>query len=417
MILFYISLSFLKKCYLAQHKKQNFSELKSITNTLQIKDIKKINNSLLRICTNNLTLLQEYFDRVEEDYSYQLAHFQESLNDSLEESDELIYEPEEKLDEEIVNDSYLPDHLFKISKYTNTVFNNYFFNFPIFNLVTRFFMKNEFDFTGKGIKIYILDKTNTQVKELKGRLVNLFRKKDYFSNSISAILAAGSVNGFAKESTVYILNSVKRNNRISLSKLIQSLQRVPLESKTILLLSAYGVKSEILNEILEEMYKKGVFIITPAGNNSDNACLYSPPSSMFTISVGSVNDFCNKLVYSNYGNCVSLYTLGEVNNFSGTSVSASIFTGLVAMYMDQFNFLNNNQLREQILRSNKFINSLMIMEYPNKLQVNEVYMVKLIYLFLVICVILFILFIIFRKKSELIVQPLESDSSFLAQKY
>ncbi|KCZ79224.1 hypothetical protein H312_03388 [Anncaliia algerae PRA339] len=434
-MLLYLCIYLAKKCYIAQHNKPDYKDIHQIITSLHIKSINKLNHNLIRICTDDIALLKGYFDKIEEDHYYKLAHKEETnySDESDERSEEECNTKENNFNDKIINESitknikskenecidkkeekggFLPDHLFKISKYTNSILNNYFYNFPVINLVSKLFTSNSFSFDGKGNQIYIIDKCNPETNELQGRIHNLLECADKSSNSLSAVLSSGRINGFAKKSEVFIINSVNRNNKIRLSKLIQSLMLVPKKKNAILLINVYGIKSEILNELLDELYTKEVFIVGVAGNNSDNACLFSPASSAFTFTVGSVNEYTHRTEYSNFGNCVSIYTLGDVNNIHGTSISAAIVTGLVSMYKEEYHSFTNNQIRELILKKSVEKSNKLLMEYPTKTKINHLILVKVYYSFIIIIIVLLIIYLFFRRKSELIVEPIESDTFF-----
>ena len=88
--------------------------------------------------------------------------------------------------------------------------------------------------------------------------------------------------------------------------------------------------------------------VVAAGNNNINACLTSPSSSPYAITVGAIDDYNDSIAsFSNWGECVDLFASGayvkSVNIRSdfrplvllGTSMAAPIVTGLVANLLNE----------------------------------------------------------------------------------
>lgn len=104
-------------------------------------------------------------------------------------------------------------------------------------------------------------------------------------------------------------------------------------------------RSELLNDILHEMRVSNFTLVGAAGNLNDDACKYSPASSVDVLTVGSIDSTTDTIAkFSNYGPCVDIFadginiiTLNNDNELlklrSGTSLSAGITAGLVATFL------------------------------------------------------------------------------------
>lgn len=116
-----------------------------------------------------------------------------------------------------------------------------------------------------------------------------------------------------------------------------------------------------IDELLENMHNENILIVAAAGNSNTNCNEFTPSHLPFLIIVGSINYLDIKSSFSNYGQCVDIYTYGEIvpgisyNKTaikSGTSMSAPIITGYIADYWNYYPNLKNKELQEQFL--NKF---------------------------------------------------------------
>lgn len=255
-------------------------------------------------------------------------------------------------------------HLFLINNYLNYVFNNYFYDNVVFRTlqIERLFRylvgSYNYYYTGKGSRLYMLD---TTVDE-RNNVVNISRKSkscnDHGNTNLQLII--NKTRGFAPDTNVIVLDGVECDGTISLSGILKQLDKIPTNDKrAVLLFGVSGPYSKLLNDTIDVLSRKGLVVISPSGNNHDNACYYSPGSSKGSLTVGSLNKHSNISQFSNFGSCVRVFSLGEevseTSNISGTSFSAATVAGAVLMFLEKYPTASFGKIWE-FINSNSYLN-------------------------------------------------------------
>jgi subtilisin family serine protease len=111
-------------------------------------------------------------------------------------------------------------------------------------------------------------------------------------------------------------------------------------------LSLGGEYDEWINDAIENAVDSGVTMVVAAGNEADDACLYSPASAPSAITVGATDTWDYQTSFSNYGACVDVYAPGDAITstskdgstaiYSGTSMASPHVAGLAALYLGIF---------------------------------------------------------------------------------
>lgn len=308
-----------------------------------------------------------------------------------------------------------------MQNYTNYFFNNYFYNNIVFRFlqITRFFKymlgNYKYYYTGKNTKIYLLD---TTVNVRTPNIINMSSRKRSCNShgDINIDLLMDRTRGFARDADIEVLDGVDCQGNIRLSEILFNLEKVEKNTKpTILLFGVTGPYSKILNEVVDYIHTKGIFIIAPAGNNHDNACYYSPSSAKSVLSVGSVNSHTKISSFSNFGSCVRLYSLGEdiyeSNRTRGTSHAAATVASAVSMFLEKYNNASNFDIWK-FLENNSYWNDYYMifkipylsLEYKERSVSNEETKGELLFLYFIIVLsvllVLFIIFYLIKKRRQ-----------------
>lgn len=128
--------------------------------------------------------------------------------------------------------------------------------------------------------------------------------------------------------------------------------------KVVINLSLGGPRSAILDLVVGNLIAKGVTIVAAAGNEDASACTKSPAGHSGVLAVGAVTIQKERASFSNFGECVDIMAPGAqvrvmtkdgdtVRN-SGTSLSAPLVTGVLALLIDLYPDATQEQLKEHL---------------------------------------------------------------------
>ena len=117
-------------------------------------------------------------------------------------------------------------------------------------------------------------------------------------------------------------------------------------AKSVVNLSVTSIGHQPFDDAVVACIEAGVNVVPAAGNQDDDACVYSPGRVPTALTVGGINVDDTSMSYSNYGSCVDIYAPGEwiLSTFiggeseymSGTSMAAPHICGVVARYIHTF---------------------------------------------------------------------------------
>lgn len=183
--------------------------------------------------------------------------------------------------------------------------------------------------------------TETGFAEWKRRFVEDFRR---FDSSKAPGEVAEAVGRMERD-----LSTFREESGSMLRDLERYVGLRTANPKTIVNMSIGGIKSKALNLAMEYASNIGIHFSAAAGNDSEDACEYSPGSSRAALTVGASNMFDQVAFFSNYGDCVDVYAPGfdilsawiggGYRTASGTSMAAPHVSGVMALYLDEKSYM------------------------------------------------------------------------------
>ena len=233
---------------------------------------------------------------------------------------------------------------------------------------------------GEGVDIYILDSGIFYTHEEFGNRAKYAgydpmdvylgenrQGADCFGHGTHVASNAGGIMyGAAKKATLYSVRVLDCSNRGPWSTTLDGLDYVMRTiaergRPAIVSMSLSGSFTQSVNDAVQTLYRSGVPVVVAAGNGASDACSETPASAPDVITVaGSAN---NDGLYfaTNYGRCVDIFAPGDrilgadyfcsdCSQFlSGTSFSAPIVSGAIAILLQRRPLLTPNEIIEELI--------------------------------------------------------------------
>ena len=213
-----------------------------------------------------------------------------------------------------------------------------------------------YDYSGAGTRIYVIDSgIRATHQEFGGRavgevtFVNDGNGTADCANHGTAVasLAAGASLGVAKGSLVRAVRVLDCANTAPWSVIIAGIDYVAANhvKPAVANFSIGGSTSFAADTAIRNLINAGVLVVGAAGNDSSNACFFTPGSVSEALIVGNSTRYDWPSDESNYGACVDLYAPGTDvfgaykyadyawMTYTGTSFAAPQVTGTAAVYL------------------------------------------------------------------------------------
>jgi subtilisin family serine protease len=225
--------------------------------------------------------------------------------------------------------------------------------------------------TGKGVHVYVIDTgVDVNQKEFDGRIGEGYSSQpggirdDNGHGTHVAGTVGGTTFGIAKEVIIHPVR-VLRNGTGTDAKVIEGIDWVTTHVKennnwpAVANMSLGGDGAPALDRALCRSIAAGVVYAVAAGNDSANACAYSPGRVADALGTGATDDHDRRAFFSNIGPCVDVFApgldIGSASRghgqtvLSGTSMASPHVAGVLALCRERRPQAGPEELRRCVL--------------------------------------------------------------------
>ncbi|KAI9593948.1 peptidase S8/S53 domain-containing protein [Syncephalis fuscata] len=186
---------------------------------------------------------------------------------------------------------------------------------------------------------------------------NICSKKYGVAKAAQLHVIAVGTEGPLKEAFQYVIDKVKAMDANNPEKRVRHIIQLSITYQT----------PDFLDSVIRDANDANIVVVNSAGNGRDNACNYSPGSITGKVpnilTVGSISKGDTISDFTSRGKCVNIFAPGErVPVFKarehnarvvgiGTSFSAPLTSGVVAIYLSQRVYTTAGQVVQDIIRN------------------------------------------------------------------
>ncbi|KXN67949.1 hypothetical protein CONCODRAFT_29668, partial [Conidiobolus coronatus NRRL 28638] len=221
---------------------------------------------------------------------------------------------------------------------------------------------------GEGVNVYVIDTgINIKHKDFEGRAVwgktmiaNATDEDENGHGTHCAGTVGGKTYGVAKKANLIAVRVLDGEGSGSNSDVMAGIEWAVKDERygiewavkdsrpgkgKVISMSLGGIFSPTLDSVVNKAVDSGVVVVVAAGNDSLDACLYSPARASKAVTVGATNIKDERASFSNWGLCVDIFAPGQdikstwkgsddaTNTISGTSMACPHVAGLAATFI------------------------------------------------------------------------------------
>jgi hypothetical protein len=218
---------------------------------------------------------------------------------------------------------------------------------------------------GKGIKVAVINSgVNIHDPFLRDKIADSYNflqpKEDISLNSEHGTLVTKVILDVAPGTTILAYKVSEEGKTPNPSHFISAIHRAIFQGAQIINLSSSVSWLNFLTYSAEEAVKRGIIVITAAGNNYENWHMEPPGNSPYVITVGATNkDGSNVAPYSNRGPIPDTWEIkpdvvapgkysDDTNVYYGTSFAAPYVTGSAALIKQKHPSWGPNEIKSAL---------------------------------------------------------------------